>query len=107
MQRLAAPVKSSATPAHQPSKKRGMSPAARKAQGERMRAYWAARRAEKGAGDGSTTSSRKGGRLGGRSSTMTAGSGEESLRDADRDAVAEVAKRHGVSDATIYTLAEA
>jgi len=42
-----------ATPANQPSKRKGMSPAARKAQGERMRAYWAARRAEKGeAGNG-------------------------------------------------------
>ena len=33
--------------ANQPSKRKGMSPAARKAHGERMRAFWAARRAEK------------------------------------------------------------
>ena len=51
-------------PAKQPSKRKGMSPAARKAQGERMRAYWAARRAEKGAGDGSTTGSRNGRKAG-------------------------------------------
>jgi hypothetical protein len=51
-------------PTKQPSKRKGMSPAARKAQGERMRAYWAARRAEKGAGDGSQTSSRKGRKAG-------------------------------------------
>jgi hypothetical protein len=39
----------SPTPAQPPSKRKGMSPAARKAQGERMRAYWAARRGENGA----------------------------------------------------------
>jgi hypothetical protein len=33
--------------ANPPSKRKGMSPAARKAHGERMRAFWAARRAEK------------------------------------------------------------
>jgi hypothetical protein len=33
--------------ANQPAKRKGMSPAARKAHGERMRAFWAARRAEK------------------------------------------------------------
>jgi len=39
--------------ANQPAKRKGMSPAARKAHGERMRAFWAARRAEKIAqGDG-------------------------------------------------------
>src|SRR5215207_7968718 len=50
----AAPDKQSAsdaaaTPANRPSKRKGMSPAARKAHGERMRAFWAVRRAEKSA----------------------------------------------------------
>ena len=41
--------------ASQARKRTGMSPAARKAQGERMRAYWAAKRAENDvAADGST-----------------------------------------------------
>ena len=48
----------SAAPAQRSSKRRGggMSPAQRKAVGERMRAYWAARRAEKAgtAGEGSS-----------------------------------------------------
>ena len=46
----------SAAPAQRSSKRRGggMSPAQRKAVGERMRAYWAARRAEKTAGEGSS-----------------------------------------------------
>ena len=39
----------SAIAAKQPSKRKRMSPSARRAQGERMRAFWAARRAEKGA----------------------------------------------------------
>ena len=37
------------TPAQRPSNRKGMSPSARKVQGERMRAFWAARRAEKSA----------------------------------------------------------
>jgi hypothetical protein len=39
----------SPTPAKPPSRRKGMSPAARKAHGERMRAFWAARIAEKSA----------------------------------------------------------
>jgi hypothetical protein len=46
------------TPANRSSERRGMSADARKAQGERMRAYWAARRAEKSAGDGSVSTTR-------------------------------------------------
>ena len=36
-----------ASPASHPSKRKGMSPAARKAHGERMKAYWAARKSAK------------------------------------------------------------
>jgi len=53
----------SAAPAQRSSKRRGgMSPAQRKAVGERMRAYWAARRAQKAgaAADGSSGDSGSG-----------------------------------------------
>jgi hypothetical protein len=57
------------TSAKPPSKRKGMSPSARKAQGERMRAYWAARRAEKGAGQAEAGAGSSGKRKGARKST--------------------------------------
>ena len=50
---------SAASSASKSAKRKGMSADARKAQGERMRAYWAARRGEKSAGDGSVSTTRR------------------------------------------------
>jgi hypothetical protein len=69
------PANTAPEPAAKPARKRkGMSAAARKAVGERMKAYWAAKRAEKAAaaaGEGETASGangtmRKSGRKAGR-----------------------------------------
>jgi hypothetical protein len=70
----------SPTPAQPSSKRNRMSPAARKAQGERMRAYWAARRAEKGAAG-------NGGRQAG------AGAGSSAKRKGPRNATGKDARK--------------